>query len=74
MGKTLHIDPCIPKDWPHYQVSYRDKKTTWQIRVDNPRGVNRGVKQVTLDGQPLPANEIPLLDDSGQHQVHIVMG
>jgi cyclic beta-1,2-glucan synthetase len=74
MGKTLHIDPCIPKDWPHYQVSYRDKKTTWQIRVDNPRGVNRGVKQVTLDGQPLPGNEIPLLDDSGQHQVHIVMG
>ena len=74
MDKTLHIDPCIPKDWPHYQVSYRDKKTTWQIRVDNPRGVNRGVKQVTLDGQPLPGNEIPLLDDSGQHQVHIVMG
>jgi cyclic beta-1,2-glucan synthetase len=73
-GKSLRIDPCIPKSWPNYQVSYRDKKTSWQIRVDNPRGVNRGVRSVTLDGQALPGNEIPLSDDGGHHRVHVEMG
>jgi hypothetical protein len=22
-GKVLSIDPCIPKNWPHYSMSFR---------------------------------------------------
>ena len=48
--------PCVsihafPSHWPSYQVTYRVGATTFQIRVDNPSAVNRGVKQVTLDEQ-----------------------
>jgi cellobiose phosphorylase len=73
-GQTLQINPCIPKSWASYQVTYREGKTTFQIRVDNASGVNRGVRQVTLDGKVLPGNEIPLLRDGNQHQAHVLMG
>ena len=74
MGQTLRIDPCIPKTWSSYQVTYRVGETTFQICVENPAGVNRGVKQIKLDGKVLNGNEIPLLDDGGQHQVIVVLG
>ena len=74
MGKLLQIDPCIPKRWRKYQVTYRADETTFHIRVDNPSGVNRGVKQTTLDGKVLPENKLPLLGDGGEHEVHVLMG
>jgi cellobiose phosphorylase len=49
-GKALQINPCIPKRWSSYQLTYRDGETIFQIRVDNASGLNRGVRQVTLDG------------------------
>ncbi len=55
-------------------MTYRDGETTFQIRVENASGVNRGVRQVTLDGKVLPGNEIPLLGDGRQHQVEVLMG
>ncbi|MEA3397134.1 MAG: hypothetical protein U9R05_06695, partial [Chloroflexota bacterium] len=74
VGKALQINPCIPKNWPGYELTYRDEETVYQIRVENPDGVNRGVKQVTLDGETLPGEEIPLLDDGRQHAVRVLMG
>jgi len=74
MGKTLQINPCIPRHWQNYRVTYCVGGTTFQIRVDNPSGVNRGVKQVKLDNKLLPGNEIPLLSDGGQHEVNVRMG
>jgi cyclic beta-1,2-glucan synthetase len=74
LGTTLRINPCIPKGWSNYRVSYRVGKTIFQIQVDNPAGVNRGVKQVTLDGKVLPGSEIPLLRDGDEHQVDVLMG
>jgi cyclic beta-1,2-glucan synthetase len=69
----LQIDPCIPKRWQSYRVTYRVGETTFQIRVDNPSGINRGVKEIMLDGKVLSGKEIPLLDDGGQHQVIVLM-
>jgi len=42
--------------------------------VENPNGVNRGVGQVLLDGNSLPDNSIPLVDDDQRHEVHVLMG
>ncbi|MBN1814449.1 MAG: hypothetical protein JXA14_21595 [Anaerolineae bacterium] len=72
-GESLRIDPCIPKDWPGYDLIYRNGETSYRIRVENPGGVNRGVKQVTLDGEVLPGEEIPLLNDGQQHEVCVLM-
>jgi len=74
MGKTLRIDPCIPKHWSGYDIIYRDGDTSYEIHVDNPGGVNRGVRQVILDGESLPDGAIPLLGDGRKHKVEIQMG
>ncbi|MEW5717132.1 MAG: glucoamylase family protein [Chloroflexota bacterium] len=73
-GQILKIDPCIPKHWSNFQVDYRVGETCYQIRVNNPAQVNRGVKQVMLDGKSLPDDLVPLARDGGQHQVDVLMG
>jgi cyclic beta-1,2-glucan synthetase len=73
-GKVLRVTPCIPIDWPGYELTYRDGKTSYRIRVENPDGVNQGVRQVTLDGDILPSGDIPLLGDGKQHKVRVLMG
>ncbi len=74
VGKVLQINPCIPKDWSGYELTYRHGETSYWVRVDNPDGVNRGVKLVTLDGEVLPGEKIPLLDDGLRHEVRVLMG
>ncbi len=74
MGRVLRVEPCIPKDWRSYELTYREGRASYRILVENPDGVNRGVRQVTLDGELLPEQEIPLLDDGRQHEVRVLMG
>ena len=52
-GDRLTLDPCIPGDWPGFEMTYRHRTATYRIVVDNPHGVERGIRAVTLDGSPL---------------------
>jgi cyclic beta-1,2-glucan synthetase len=74
VGGALQINPCIPKHWPGYELTYRNGETSYHIRVENPDGVNLGVRRVTLDGEDLSGGEIPLLGDGLQHEVRVLMG
>ena len=73
-GETLRIEPCIPRSWRDFEIDYRRANTLYQIRVENPSGVSRGVAEVRLDGDLLPSNEIPLSIDGQTHQVLVVLG
>jgi cyclic beta-1,2-glucan synthetase len=74
-GMTFSIDPCIPRNWPGYSIDFRYHSATYQIRVDNPSSVSRGVALTELDGKLLPGcANIPLASDGAVHQVHIVLG
>ena len=73
-GQELRLNPCIPKQWPGYAMTYRFGQTTYAIRVDNPQGVNRGVRHIMLDGAAAPNGVIPLVDDAQCHQVQVVLG
>ncbi len=74
-GTMLSIDPCIPRNWPSYSVSFRHRTATYQIRVNNPSGVSRGVSLVSLDGKiVVDRANIPLLDDGAMHWVSVEMG
>jgi len=72
-GDALTVAPCIPESWPGYELTYRYGKTAYKISVENPDGVNRGVKQVELDGEVLPGDRIPLVDDGRPHTVRVLM-
>jgi cyclic beta-1,2-glucan synthetase len=73
---VLVIDPCIPRSWKGFELTYKQNQTTYEIKVENPNNVNRGVKTVQLDNQQLAASkaQIPLTDDGTTHQVRIVLG
>jgi len=74
VGSILKINPCIPKDWPDYKLTYQFGSTHYSISVKNPGGVNQGVQQITLDGTTLIENQISLLNDGGQHEVQVLLG
>jgi cellobiose phosphorylase len=73
-GDALKIEPCIPGNWPGFKVDYCFGTSHYKISVENPAGVNRGVRQVLLDGNPLPNSLVPLVRDGKPHEVRVVMG
>jgi cyclic beta-1,2-glucan synthetase len=49
-GARLVIDPCIPHAWPGFSMAYRYRTTRYEIVVENPHRVSRGVSSLGLDG------------------------
>ena len=75
-GDKLTLDPCIPAGWPRFEIVYRYGSTRYEIVVENPRSVSRGVTSVELDGAALAGRpaQITLADDSVIHRVQITLG
>jgi cyclic beta-1,2-glucan synthetase len=65
----------VPRSWRGFEISYRYRSARYQISVENPRGVCRGVTRLELDGDPVPDEaRIPLADDGATHRVRVVLG
>jgi cyclic beta-1,2-glucan synthetase len=73
-GGKLQIEPCIPKDWPGYEIDYRWGRSSYHIRVENPQGVNTGVKGLEVDGKKVKGKSILLKDDGLEHGVVVTLG
>jgi cyclic beta-1,2-glucan glucanotransferase len=75
-GATLLVDPCIPTAWRGFEVVFRYHSARYDIAVENPRGVSRGVTRVEVDGVPLAGTggPIPLRDDGATHRVCVILG
>jgi cyclic beta-1,2-glucan synthetase len=73
-GDRLRIEPCIPRGWREFEITYRRDTTTYRIKVENPHGLSRGVANVELDGVAQPNDLILLNKDGLTHQVRIAMG
>jgi cyclic beta-1,2-glucan synthetase len=74
-GASLLIDPSIPKGWRHFEIAFRYHSARYDIVVENPRGVSRGVSRIELDGKLLQGNPalISLSDDGTTHLVRVIM-
>jgi cyclic beta-1,2-glucan synthetase len=75
-GKFLRLDPCIPKDWPRFEMTVRYRSARYEITVENPNGVAGGIRSAMLDGAvvtqwPL---RLPLLDDGITHYIQVTLG
>jgi cyclic beta-1,2-glucan synthetase len=84
-GDRLLLDPCIPAAWKHYEIAWRRRGgdgavTRYEIRVENPDGVHRGIVRMTLDGVPVALDagsggqRLPLASDGQVHRVLAVLG
>jgi cyclic beta-1,2-glucan synthetase len=75
-GTALIIDPCVPKSWPGFELAFQYHATRYEIAVENPNGVSRGVSRVVLDGELLKTTQaqIDLCDDGATHRVRVTLG
>ena len=74
----LRVDPCIPADWRHFEVHRRYRGRQLHIRVDNPHGVQQGVRSIRVDGTEISVSRGPvipakLLETGTDHEVIVVM-
>jgi len=70
----LVIDPCIPNDWNGFKLTRKFRGATYQIDVQNPDGLSKGVKEVFVDGKQQTSNLIPSFGDGKIHAVKVVLG
>jgi cyclic beta-1,2-glucan synthetase len=71
-GEKLYIEPCIPKTWNQFSIDYRFRSTTYRILVENPEGVERGLVELSVDGQSRDG-AIDLVDDGKEHVVSVLL-
>ncbi|HEV8584522.1 MAG TPA: glucoamylase family protein, partial [Methylomirabilota bacterium] len=74
-GTRLTIDPCIPRAWPGYSIAFRHRSARYDVVVENPGGVSRGVSSVELDGASVSGSgDVGLADDGRVHRLRVVLG
>jgi cyclic beta-1,2-glucan synthetase len=75
-GDVLRLDPCIPKTWPRFEMAVRFRSAHYEIVVENPASVCRGVVAAMVDGAMV--NELPfalkMQDDGVTHQLVVRLG
>jgi len=70
----LEIDPCIARDWPGFRAEVREGDAVYEVQVENPDGVSRGVSRIELDGRRLEEPRVPLTDDGRRHRILVELG
>ncbi len=75
-GDALTLDPCIPSSWPKFNIKLRHGSARYELEVENPDGVQRGIVAATLDDQTLSVQPLIvfLKDDGATHSLKIRMG
>jgi cyclic beta-1,2-glucan glucanotransferase len=75
-GAVLHLDPCIPRGWRRFDITFRYHASRYEIAVENPSGVTRGIASIEVDGIRRDAAEgrVPLTSDGATHRVRVVLG
>jgi cellobiose phosphorylase len=72
--KGLIVDPCIPRSWKKFTVVRKFRNSIYNITVNNPKNVSKGVKNLYLDGKLISGNMIPDCNDRKEHSVEVELG
>ncbi|HET9932349.1 MAG TPA: protein ndvB, partial [Polyangiaceae bacterium] len=69
----LRIAPCLPRDWPGFEATYRYGNSELEIVVENPERISSGTVQLSVDDKPEPTGAVALVDDGRRHRVRAVL-
>ncbi len=74
MLQGLRLDPCVPSSLRSFRITREFRGATYDILVENPAGVQKGVARVMADGKLLPDNLIPCAPAGTTVSVIVTMG
>lgn len=69
----LMIDPCIPEGFGDFILDRYYRGINYHIQVKNPTNVQKGIKEVIVNGKIIEGNIIPM-SDSKDVFVEVIMG
>ena len=69
----LTINPCIPTEWPGFEVTREWRGATYHINVTNPDHISKGIKSIMINGQSVEGAIVPQAEGS-VNTVTVVMG
>jgi cyclic beta-1,2-glucan synthetase len=74
-GNTLTIDPCIPRAWSGFELTFKHGSSRYRIEIKNRRGVGKGRVHATLDGHETNGEvcELALVDDGRYHYAKVTL-
>ncbi|MBU4128825.1 glycosyl transferase, partial [bacterium] len=70
----LKIDPCLPPSWKKCKIRRPFRGATYEILIENPKGMEQGVKEIWVDEKKIEGNLIKPHRDGKNHKVKVVMG
>ncbi len=70
----LRIDPCIPSSWAGFSATRKFRNKLLIISVHNPEGVCKGVVRMTIDGEDISGNLVPVNLPGVEHHVETWLG
>ena len=70
----LSIDPCVPKDFGDFELTRKFREGTYNIKVQNPDKVEKGIKSITVDGKAIDGCVIPYVKGKETYDVVVTMG
>ena len=70
----LKIDPCIPHTMDGFTLRRVWRGATYEIVVENPDHLEKGVKAMTVDGKPVSGNILSPVPVGSTVEVKVVMG
>lgn len=70
----LEINPCIPSAWNGFKAKRSFRGKTINIEVQNPSHVQKGIKGIMLNGEPIQGSVIPADKLKDTNTVVAVMG
>ena len=75
-GDVLCLDPSVPKTWPRFEMRVRFRSAHYEILVETPESVCRGIVAATVDGTAVADRPFALKmkDDGMTHHVLVRLG
>ncbi len=70
----LMVDPCVPHEWEGFSFTRKYRGATYLIQVENPNRVQKGVVSMSVDGERVEGQVLPVAPVGSTVRVTVTMG
>ncbi|HZK26953.1 MAG TPA: glycosyl transferase, partial [Thermoclostridium sp.] len=70
----LMVAPCIPASWDGFTITRVFRGVKYNIQVQNPNHVCKGVKKMIIGDEVIDGNIIPVNSENKEYDVVVIMG